>query len=76
MVLVVFFPLQNGFGILSAGRAAMWEERWRYKHLMTDDPVKPRQIFIDHLLSPHMTPHDIVVDSSNIYTFDPTLPFS
>ena len=54
----------------------MWEERWRYKHLKTDDPVKPRQIVIDHLLSPHMTPHDIVVDSSGTYTFDPTLPSS
>ena len=54
----------------------MWEERWRYKHLKTDDPVKPRQIVIDHLLSPHMTPHDSVVDSSSTYTFDPTLPSS
>ena len=77
---------EHGFGVLSVteriwssesvSRAAMGEERWRYKHLKTDGPVKPRQIVIDHLLDPHMTPKAIVVESSSTYTFDPTLPSS
>ena len=71
-----FSVAERIWNIESVGRAAMWEERWRYKHLKTDDPVNPRQIVIDHLLSPHMTPFDIVVDSSSAYTFDPTLPSS
>ena len=72
----VFSVAERIWSIESVGRAATWEERWRYKHLETDDPVKPHQIVIDHLLSPHMTPHDTVVDSSSTYTFDPTLPSS
>ena len=54
----------------------MWEELWRYKHLKTDDPVKPRQIVIEHRLASHMTPKDIVVDSSSTYTVDPTVTSS
>ena len=71
-----FSVAERNWSSESVSRAAMWEERWRYKHLKTDDPVKPRQIVIDHLLAPHMTPKDIGVDSSGTYTFDPTLPSS
>ena len=58
----------------SVSQAAMWEERWRYKRLKSDDPAKPRQIVIDCLLAPQMTPKDIVVYLSSTYTFDPALP--
>ena len=74
MVMVLFSVAERNGSNESVSRAAMWEERWRYKHLKTDDPYKPRQIVIDHLLATLMTPKDIVVDSSSTYTFDPTLP--
>ena len=72
----VFPVAERNWSNEKVSRAAMWEERWRYKHLKTVDPVKPRQIVIDHLLAPQMTPKDTGVDSSSAYTFDLTLPSS
>ena len=54
--------------------AVAWEERWRYKHRKSDDPVKPRQIVVDYMLSPHITPFDFLSQDDAVVTLDPSLP--
>ena len=70
----VFVVVEREWPIEAVRPATSWEERWRYKHRKTDDPIKPRQIVADHLLVPHRLPDDACCDRLGGCCFDFTLP--
>ena len=69
-----FSIVEREWDVEDVRTAVSWEERWRYKHRKSSDPVKPRQIVADYLTSPHITPYIVSEFCDDACTFDPSLP--